>query len=38
MDYLKIAISGWMWFAVIIPMAVLAGQVVSLLRRSLKDA
>ena len=37
MDYLKIANSGWMWFAVAIPMVVLAAQVVLLLRKSLKD-
>ena len=37
MDYLSIANSGWMWFAVAIPMAVLAAQVFLLLRRSLKD-
>ena len=37
MDYLKIANSGWMWFAVAIPMAVLAAQVYLLLTRSLKD-
>ena len=36
-DYLSIANSGWMWFAVSVPMAVLAWQVVLLLRRSLKD-
>ena len=37
MYYLSIANSGWMWFAVAIPMAVLAAQVFLLLRRSLKD-
>ena len=37
MDYLKIANSGWMWFAVAVPMAVLACQVYLLLTRSLKD-
>ena len=37
MDYLKIANSGWMWFAVAIPMTVLAAQVYLLLTRSLKD-
>ena len=36
-DYLKIANSGWMWFAVAVPMAVLAWQVFLLLRRSLRD-
>lgn len=36
-DYLSIANSGWMWFAVSIPMAVLAAQVYLLLKRSLKD-
>ena len=36
-NYLSIANSGWMWFAVSIPMAVLAAQVYLLLSRSLKD-
>ena len=36
-DYLKIANSGWMWFAVAVPMAVLAWQVFLLLRRSMRE-
>ncbi|MEA4966379.1 MAG: DUF5058 family protein [Oscillospiraceae bacterium] len=36
-DYLQIANSGWMWFAAIVPMGVLAWQVILLLKKSLKE-
>lgn len=36
-DYLQIANSGWMWFAAIVPMGVLAWQVVLLLKKSLQE-
>jgi len=36
-NYLTIANSGWMWFAVSVPMAVLAWQVVLLLKKSFED-
>jgi hypothetical protein len=37
MNYLNIANSGWMWFAVAVPMAVLALQVGLILKKSLKN-
>ncbi len=36
-NYLDIANSGWMWFAALVPMGILAWQTIIILRKSLKD-